>query len=130
VRAQQFDPSSPSRRTIYRAPLIYIRAAEYDAQETSGLSVHELLERGLPNRLQVELGWYAGVRRPDGRLGNNYVLLPRAASYYSTQADHGATEDWLLEFLYLKRSCATTPRSPSASRAARRCAGRTSRRAT
>jgi hypothetical protein len=104
IRGERFDGAGG--REFYAAPLISIRGGYYREEETRTIDLAQLLEHGLPNKLHIELGWYEGVRRRDGRLGNNYVLLPRTLSAFQDtgHADHLATEDRLLEFLWLRYS--------------------------
>ena len=104
IRAQRFDPTSPTGRALYRAPLIYLRGGQYSIEETKDIPMSTLLERGLPTSLTIELGWYAGVRQADGRLGNNYALQPRASTFFGQLTAQQGTADALLEFLYLMRS--------------------------
>jgi len=104
IRAQRFDPVSPTGRALYRAPLIYLRGGQYSIEETKDIPLSTLLERGLPTSLTIELGWYAGVRQPDGRLGNNYALQPRSSTFFGQLTAQHGTADALLEFLYLMRS--------------------------
>src|SRR5262249_4416054 len=105
LRALRFnDQVEPTRRDLFRAPLLYVGHASYNAAESADQPGSTLLERGLPTHLTIELGWYSGVRLPDGRLGNNYALLPTGATYFHEHAHYAATDDALLEFLFLKRS--------------------------
>ena len=104
IRGERFDHAGG--REFYSAPLITIRGGYYQERETRDIPLSELLERGLPSKLHIELGWYEGVRRSDGSIGNNYLLLPRDLSYFRSvgQADHMKTEDLLAEFLWLRYS--------------------------
>lgn len=112
VRGERFV--GRGERTVYTAPLISIRGASYGEVETRDLDLAHILEEGLPRTLLLELGWYDGVRRDDGSLGNNYALLPydlapfgpgeRPEEVPLDPANYGATEDRLLDFLWTRCS--------------------------
>jgi hypothetical protein len=87
------------RRAIRRSVLSLI-GADFDADEHRGLTTEELFRRGLPKVMQIRLNFYEGVRRPDGRLGNQYVLMPRLASPKALPAaNYAATHELLRAFL-------------------------------
>ncbi len=89
------------RRAIRRSVLSLI-GADFDAGEHRGLSTEELFERGLPKTMQIRLNFYEGVRRPDGRLGNQYVLMPRLAEPKKLiAANYAATHELLRAYLLL-----------------------------
>ncbi len=66
LRGQIYDPATQIR-DLYVAPLIALRGGRYRHEETRDISVADLMEKGLPLSLRIELGWYAGVRLPDGQ---------------------------------------------------------------
>ena len=87
------------RRAIRRSVLSLI-GADFDASEHRGLSTEELFRRGLPKAMQIRLNFYEGVRRPDGRLGNQYVLMPRLAEPKKLiAANYAATHELLRAYL-------------------------------
>jgi hypothetical protein len=50
--------------------------------------------------MQIRLNFYDGIRRPDGRLGNQYVYVPRLAdSQVLPKANHSATSEQLKAYL-------------------------------
>lgn len=112
IRGERFV--GDGNREVYRAPLLYIRGGLYREQETEGIDLARIFEEGLPRTLHLELGWYSGVRRANGELGNNYVLLPRSLATYTdaAQADHQATEERLADFLWMRYSLGQS-RSPT-----------------
>jgi hypothetical protein len=105
LRGQMYDPVAQIR-DLYVAPLIALRGGRYRFEETRDISVEDLMEKGLPLSLRIELGWYAGIRRPDGQLGNNFALLPRDLAFYQglPPADQIGMADRLAEFLWLRYS--------------------------
>jgi hypothetical protein len=112
IRGERFD--GRGNREVYVAPMLYIRGGSYNEKETATLDLSRVLEEGLPRKLHLELGWYEGIRRADGRLGNNYLLLPRSLGRYvgAEAADKVATEERLLDFLWMRYSL-TRGQSPT-----------------
>jgi|GEM_PF-5471246 hypothetical protein len=70
------DDGPEGKRRLFQSPLIIFHGGEYSGRETKGIPTAKLLEHGLPEKISLTLGWYQGVRRPDGTLGSNYVLMP------------------------------------------------------
>ena len=53
--------------------------------------------------MQIRLNFYEGVRRPDGRLGNQYVLMPRLPEPKTLpKANHAATHELLRAYLLFR----------------------------
>jgi hypothetical protein len=87
------------RRALRRTVLSLI-GATFDAEESQALSTSELFQRGLPKTMQIRLNFYDGVRRPDGKLGNHYVTLPRLGKPETlASARHASTEELLKAYL-------------------------------
>ncbi|MCC7451979.1 MAG: hypothetical protein IT324_31530 [Anaerolineae bacterium] len=92
----------PVRKALRRT-VISLIGATFDAEENSNLSTTELFQRGLPKTMQIRLNFYDGVRRPDGRLGNQYVLTPRLREPAKLpSARHATTEELLKSYLLLR----------------------------
>jgi hypothetical protein len=87
-------------RKAMRRTVLSLIGATFDASENKGLSTADLFRRGLPKTLQIRLNFYDGVRRPDGRLGNQYVLMrPLANPEILPSARHTVTEELLKAYL-------------------------------
>ena len=90
-------------RKAMRKTVLSLIGATFDDGENSGLSTEELFQRGLPKTMQVRLNFYEGVRRPDGRLGNQYVLMPRLVEPKKlSKASHSATHELLRSYLLFR----------------------------
>lgn len=90
-------------RKAMRKSVLSLIGATFDDGENSGISTEELFQRGLPKTMQVRLNFYEGVRRPDGRLGNQYVLMPRLAEPKKlSKAAHSATHELLRAYLLFR----------------------------
>ncbi len=90
-------------RKAMRKTVLSLIGATFDDGENSGLSTEELFQRGLPKTMQVRLNFYEGVRRPDGRLGNQYVLMPRIVEPKKlSKASHSATHELLRSYLLFR----------------------------
>ncbi|MBA3826220.1 MAG: hypothetical protein H0X24_20260 [Ktedonobacterales bacterium] len=74
-------------RQIQR-PLINILATDYRERENPGK------ERRRPSHVIIALGWYQGVRRPDGRPGTDYIRIQRLRPGLGNAAHH-RTDDAL-----------------------------------
>lgn len=66
-------------RKMFRRTVLSILGASFSRDETSNLSTFELHTRGLPKSIQIRLNFYDGIRRPDGKPGNQFLLMPRLA---------------------------------------------------
>lgn len=96
------EDGRPVRKTFYRTVLSII-GATFDAEENAGLSTVELRTRGLPKTLQIKLNFYDGIRRPDGKLGDQHVMVPRLASPHQLpKANYSATHELLKAFLLFR----------------------------
>lgn len=92
----------PVRKAI-RSTLISLIGAEYDVEESRAISTGELFQRGLPKTMTIRLNFYSGIRRPDGRLGNQYVLTNRLKKPEMLgSARHSGTEEMLRTYLMLR----------------------------
>ncbi len=90
-------------RKAFRRTVLSIIGASFDAEENAGLTTAELFRRGLPESVQIRLNFYEGVRRQDGRLGNQYVLVPRLNSPSTLpSARHTATSELLKTYLLFR----------------------------
>jgi hypothetical protein len=69
-------------------PLISILATDYRERENPGK------ERRRPSHVIVGLGWYQGVRRPDGQPGTDYIRIQRLHPGLGN-ASHHRTDDAL-----------------------------------
>jgi hypothetical protein len=86
-----------------RRTVLSLTGARYSSEDRQGISTGELFERGLPRTMQIRLNFYDSVRRPDGRLGNKYVLFPRLAAPQSLpKANRTATADALKAYFLLR----------------------------
>jgi hypothetical protein len=92
-----------SVRKAMRKTVLSLMGATFDGEENRSLSTEELFERGLPKSMQIRLNFYEGVRRPDGRLGNQYVLMPRMGDPKTlTKANYAATHELLRSYLLFR----------------------------
>ena len=90
-------------RKALRKSVMSLIGATFEDGENSGISTEELFQRGLPKTMQVRLNFYEGVRRPDGRLGNQYVLMPRLVEPKKLpKAAHSATHELLRAYLLFR----------------------------
>ena len=90
-------------RKAVRKSVLTWTSASFEPDEHNGLSTEQLFERGLPKTVEVRLNFYDGVRRPDGRLGNQYVLMPRLGDPKKLQsARHSSTEELLKSYLLFR----------------------------
>jgi hypothetical protein len=90
-------------RKALRKTVLSLIGATFDVEESHHLTTEELFERGLPKAMQVRLNFYEGVRRPDGRLGGQYVLMPRLGAPQSLpKANHAGTHELLRAYLLLR----------------------------
>ena len=90
-------------RKAMRKTVLSLIGATFDAEETHSLTTEELFERGLPKSMQIRLNFYEGVRRPDGRLGNQYVLMPRLGDPKTLpKANYAATHELLRAYLLFR----------------------------
>lgn len=90
-------------RKAMRKSVLSLIGASFDPDETSGIATEELFQRGLPKEMQIRLNFYEGVRRPDGRLGNQYVLMPRLAEPKKLpKAAHSATHELLRAYILFR----------------------------
>jgi hypothetical protein len=81
-------------RKAIRKTVLSLIGATFDADESANLSTLDLFERGLPKSMQIRLNFYDGIRRPDGTLGNQYVLMTRLAEPQKLmKANYSATHD-------------------------------------
>ena len=90
-------------RKVVRKTIVSLTGATFDAAEHQSLSTEELFQRGLPKSMNIRLNFYEGVRRPDGRLGNQYVLMPRLAEPKAlAKANHAATHELLRAYFLFR----------------------------
>jgi hypothetical protein len=90
-------------RKAMRKTVLSLIGATFDDGEAGGLSTEDLFQRGLPKEMQIRLNFYEGVRRTDGRLGNQYVLMPRLAEPKKLpKASHAATHELLRAYLLFR----------------------------
>lgn len=90
-------------RKAMRKSVLSLIGATFDDGESNGLTTEELFQRGLPKEMQLRLNFYEGVRRPDGRLGNQYVLMPRLVEPKKlSKASHSATHELLRAYLLFR----------------------------
>jgi hypothetical protein len=102
-----FDKGKSYRATVLQSLITSIRTLyDNDEEANRNLSTWELFEKGVPGDvIQVQIGqeWYEGVRRRDGRPGNNYTLVPRLADPRQlSNPVHTRTEDRLENYLYTR----------------------------
>lgn len=91
-------------RKAFRRPVVSMIGATFDAAETSDLTTEELFLKGLPKNVQIRLNFYDGVRRPNGALGSQYVLMPRLAEPKALpKANYSTTHERLRQYLLLCR---------------------------
>lgn len=87
-------------RKAVRRSVISLIGATFDVNDTVGITTEDLFLQGLPKAIQVRLNFYDGVRRPDGALGNQYVLMPRlAAPKTLPKANYAGTHERLRQYL-------------------------------
>jgi hypothetical protein len=97
-----WENNRPVRKLLRRTVLSLI-GATFDAEESGNLSTLELLQRGLPKSLQIRLNFYDGVRRLDGKLGNQYILMPRLGNPQALlSARHAATEELIKAYIMMR----------------------------
>ena len=90
------------RQTFYRTVLSIIGAA-FDAEENASLSTAELRTKGLPKSMQLRLNFYDSIRRPDGTLGDQFVLFSRLPKPQSLEgANYSATHERLRAYLMFR----------------------------
>lgn len=90
-------------RKALRRTLLSLIGAAFDAEETQGLSTSDLFLRGLPKTMQIRLNFYDGVRRPDGKLGNQFVFVPRLAEPQKlAKANYVAKQELLKSYLLFR----------------------------
>ena len=90
------------RKQFYRT-VLSILGATFDAEETASISTFELRTRGLAKSMQIRLNFYDGIRRPDGKLGNQYVLIPRLVEPDKLpKANYSATHELLRAYLIFR----------------------------
>jgi len=90
-------------RKGFRRTVLSLIGATFEADGTQGMSMADLFHRGLPKSMQIRLNFFDGVRRPDGKLGDKYVLLPRlAAPEILPSARHVTTEERLKAYFLLR----------------------------
>jgi hypothetical protein len=89
-------------RIGFRRTVLSLIGATFDAEENKGMSMADLFQNGLPKSMQIRLNFFDGIRRPDGRLGDSYVLMPRLAEPDKlAAANHSSTEERLKAYLFL-----------------------------
>jgi hypothetical protein len=87
-------------RHAVRRSVLSLIGATFEAGQTAGLTSEELFLQGLPRSVQVRLNFYDGVRRPDGTLGSQYLLLPRLAEpKVLVKANYARTFERLRQYL-------------------------------
>src|SRR5258708_36187565 len=64
-------------RKAFQRTVLSLIGATFDSEESQELSTSSLFQRGLPKTMQIRLNFYDGVRQPNGRLGNQYVLMQK-----------------------------------------------------
>jgi hypothetical protein len=97
-----WEDGRPVRKAMRKTVLSLI-GATFDAEESHSLSTEELFQHGLPKSMQIRLNFYEGVRRPDGRLGNQYVLMPRLGDPKTLpKANYAATHELLRAYLLFR----------------------------
>jgi hypothetical protein len=90
-------------RKAFRRTVLSIIGASFDADENAGLTTAELFRRGLPKTVTLRLNFYEGVRRQDGKLGNQYVLMPRLGEGPKLhKANHTTTQELLKTYLLFR----------------------------
>jgi hypothetical protein len=106
-----WEKDKPVTKAFYK-PVLSLIGATFDPAEIEGISTVELRQKGLPKTMQIRLNFYDGVRRPDGTLGNQYVLMPRLAEPQQlSKANYARTHELLRAFFLLRYR-----QSPSKSR--------------
>jgi hypothetical protein len=89
-------------KQFYRTVLSLI-GATFDAEENAGISAADLRTQGLPKSVRIRLNFYDGIRRPNGTLGNQYVLVPRLpASKKLKNANYAKTYELLKAYLLFR----------------------------
>lgn len=98
------EDGKQERKAFFHTVLSLI-GATYDPDETRDISTLELREKGLPRTVQLRLNFYDGVRRKNGELGSQYVLMPRLAEGAKlVKANYARTHELLKQyFLFLYR---------------------------
>jgi hypothetical protein len=90
-------------RKVFRRPVLSIIGASFDAEENIGITTAELFRRGLPKEVTLRLNFYEGVRRLDGRLGNQYALVPRLGEgTKKNKANHAKTHELLKSYFLFR----------------------------
>ena len=90
-------------RKAKRQSVLTWTGGSFLADEHGGLTTEQLFQHGLPKSVDVRLNFYDGVRRPDGRLGNQYVLMPRLGDPKKLQsARHASTEELIKSYLLFR----------------------------
>ncbi len=99
-------------RKAIRRPVLSLIGATFDVSESSSLTTEELFQKGLPKNMQVRLNFYDGVRKSDGVLGDQYILVPRLAEPRAlTPANYSGTHERLRQHLLLRCRQAPSPES-------------------
>lgn len=92
----------PINKAFYKTVLSLI-GADFDPAEREGIPTSQLRLKGLPKTIQVRLNFYDGVRRPDGELGDHYVLMPPLDDPKNiTNASRTGAEELLKVFLFYR----------------------------
>lgn len=99
-------------RKAIRRPVLSLIGATFDVTESSSLTTEELFQKGLPKSMQVRLNFYDGVRKSDGELGDQYILVPRLVEPHAlTPANYSGTHERLRQHLLLRCRQAPVPES-------------------
>lgn len=106
------------RKGFYKTVLSLI-SASFDPTEHEEIPTPELRLKGLPKSSTIRLNFYDGVRRPDGKLGNSYVLMPRLDDPATLpKANHaGAAENLKVYLLFRYRQTRMATRTITLTRA-------------
>lgn len=86
---------------VLRRTVLSILSATYDPAERGDMTIFDLVQKGLPKTVNIRLNFYDGVRQPNGKLGNNFVLMPRLAQELAP-ANYAATYELLFSYLMLR----------------------------
>jgi hypothetical protein len=97
-----WENGKPITKAFFK-PVLSLIGATFDPAEIQGIPSVELRQKGLPKTVQLRLNFYDGVRRPDGSLGDHYVLMPRLAEPKKLlKANYSRTSDLLRAFFLVQ----------------------------